>query len=113
MKHVEDKSFSKHSASLFHRAFLLRIRSPVDHPEYGRSTALNDLIKRCLSRSQSRERSIQRDTSESRGKSRTSPEGVQVPESVKQAGLYSVFGIFAIAKDSLREPKHGIPVRHH
>jgi hypothetical protein len=40
-------------------------------------------------------------------------EGIQVPQSVKEGSLYRVFGIFPIAKDSLREPKDAIPVGHH
>jgi hypothetical protein len=40
-------------------------------------------------------------------------EGIQVPESVKECSLYRVFGIFAIAKDSLSQPKDAIPMGHH
>jgi len=36
-----------------------------------------------------------------------------MPESVKEGSLHRVFGIFAIAKDSLREPKDAIPMGHH
>jgi hypothetical protein len=34
-------------------------------------------------------------------------------QSVKEGRLYRVFGIFAIAQNSMGEPKDGIPMRHH
>jgi hypothetical protein len=34
-------------------------------------------------------------------------------QGVKEGSLHRVFGIFATAKDSLREPKDAIPMGHH
>jgi hypothetical protein len=36
-----------------------------------------------------------------------------MPQSVKEGGLHRIFGIFAIAQNSLRESEDAIPVGHH
>jgi hypothetical protein len=40
-------------------------------------------------------------------------EGIQVPQGIKDGGLYCVFGIFPIVEDSLNAPKDGILMGHH
>jgi hypothetical protein len=126
MKHMENfgvqrsqpiNRLGKQNTDLFARAFLLRIRARLRHLESAISVVLKHLIERCFgfssTRAQSHECSVQSNTSEPRRKPRTPLEAIQMPESVKEGVLYRVFGILAIAKDSLSKPKDAIPMGHH
>jgi hypothetical protein len=107
---------AEESANLFGRAFLLRVRSCLNHLKSG-SFSLKHLIKRSLSfpttRAQSQEGGIQCDTSEPRGESRAALKGVQMSERIEECCLYRVFGVFTIAENSTGEPQNRIPMRHY
>src|SRR4029077_14529482 len=101
---------SKQDTGLFERAFLLRVPSPLYLLKSGSSFSLNHLIERRFvlssTRAQSHECGVQSNTSEPRRKPRTSLEGIQMAQGIKDGGLYCVFGIFPIVKDSLNAPKN-------
>src|ERR1700756_4411232 len=108
---------SKQDTGFFERAFLLRIPSPLYLLKSGSSFSLNHLIERRFvlssTRAQSHECGVQSNTTEPGRKPRTSLKAIQMAQGIKEGSLYRVFGILAIAKDSLREPKDAIPVGHH
>jgi hypothetical protein len=108
---------SQQEVGFFAREFLLRIRSRFHHLEYGCIRAMNHVIKRRFgsssTRAQSHEGGIKSNTREPRRKLRTSFEGVQVPQSIEEGRLHSVFGVFAIAKDPFSQVKNALPVGHH
>src|SRR6202041_1115288 len=103
----------KQNPALFRQILLLGVQPGFDEMKSGASlTCFCYFIQRCFpftpAHAQAHQGCVHGNTSQPRGESRMPMEAIQIAESIEKCGLNGVLGIFAIAKNALRNVKKSV-----